>query len=152
MTATVYGGPVTDEGGDRLGLREAASRLGVSHDWARDLVRMGKIPAEFDQESRVYWVRPADIDAYLAARRASTPDPGLMVAELGKLAALAEAAHQRAQRLFEERDRALVRYVEEEGHQIKAAATAAGLTRYQAKAILQHARDRLAEDHAKHQQ
>jgi excisionase family DNA binding protein len=148
VTATVYGEQVAARG-DRLTVREVAALLDVTPETVRVLIRDGKLAAELD--ARTYWVRPADIDAYQASRPTTPPDPAAMAAELGGLTDEIATVQARERELLEARGRALVHYVDEEGHSVTKAAKAAKLSRDRTTTILREARGRLAEERAKRQ-
>lgn len=50
--------------GERLSLREAAEALGVSHEYVRQLILSGELPAEKDEYE--YRIAPAEVEAYRA--------------------------------------------------------------------------------------
>ncbi|MCZ7546776.1 MAG: helix-turn-helix domain-containing protein [Anaerolineae bacterium] len=50
--------------GERLSLREAAEALGVSHEYVRQLILSGELPAEKDEYE--YRIDPAAVEAYRA--------------------------------------------------------------------------------------
>ena len=140
MTATLYSDPVTDSppDDDRLDVNDVAVMIDRSVDHTRSLLRDGVIPAELVRGIG-YRVRLADVRAYLD-RRPARADTSTMNEALGRLADDIAAAQRRVDTLIEQRNRALVAWVDDHEMSVTAAAKAARLSRDRANTLLRIAR------------